>query len=252
MMNRKSNEKISFGEKKEYGFGEINQSDECISFEEMTEYVFGEIDQSDFLKIAARTNKHILKCPRCRKMYDSLMLLEEKLTECENLEAGTEMTTAKVFDTLLSEEDKKAEGVVRSSIDALIRESQNFKKCIYFNVKSLQELVEPNEAYMHPSLVTVMMSDTGDGSTVQTESTIQSSLIDRDKNRVSIGLDGTLSLYFDIKEHEVGKRVVILPDTPGKEDTPGTMMELKVYDDAISYVRFEGVTPGQYTVLVEQ
>ena len=218
-------------------------SNEHISFDEMSEYVFSKKAPPEFMSVAARINKHIMDCPACRKNYNALMSLKDETEKMVTHESLDEKITTRIFAFLLSLEQSKP---VRMIAD----ECLGFEKWLSFSVKNMREIMEMQSAgFSHPKLATVMKSAARGQDLEETETEIKSSLSDRKRNRVSIGLDGTLSLYFDAADHSAGKRVIILPED--SEASP-QMFELTRYDDSISYVRFEGIVPGQYTIVVEE
>ena len=55
-------------------------------------------------------------------------------------------------------------------------------------------------------------------------------------------------MYFDSSEHKAGQRVILIPDD---EELEAKIIEMKRYDSSICSVRFEGIAPGKYTVVVE-
>lgn len=215
-------------------------TEEHIAFEDMADFIFNE-DVS--LEIAAKFNKHMMECSKCYQMYDALYTLHESMDEYLNAETDGEKLRTRIFEVLWS---------VRKSepVEKLVAECGRFRHWISLEVNSAKRLVQMDASdFAHPKLVTVMKSSTGDDSEKITQSVIRSSLSDENNNRVSIGLDGTLSLYFSLSEHPVGQRVILLPDDP--EAVP-QIAALDGYDSSISFVRFEGICPGQYTIAVEQ
>lgn len=216
---------------------------EHISFDEMSEYVFSKKAPAEFMSVAARINKHVMDCPACRKNYEALMTMKDETEKAVGFESFDEKINTRIFAFLYSLEQSKP-------VKAVVDECLKFEKWLSFTIKNAREIMEPQTAgFSHPKLATVMKSATPGQDVEETETEIKSSLFDRKRNRVSIGLDGTLSLYFDESEHAEGKRVIILPDDP---DMSPQMFELTRYDASISYVRFEGIAPGQYTVVVEE
>ena len=218
-------------------------STEHISFDEMSEYVFSKKAPAEFMSVAARINKHIMDCPECRKNYNALISLKDETEKIVAHESLDEKITTRIFAFLLSLEHSKP-------LRMIADECLGFEKWLSFSVKNMREIIEIQSAvFFHPKLATVMKSAALGQDLGETETEIKSSLFDRKRNRVSIGLDGTLSLYLDAADHSAGKRVIILPDD--YEASP-QMFELTRYDDSISYVRFEGIVPGQYTIVVEE
>ena len=214
-----------------------------IPFDDMAQYVFSDGRAETFMKDMARINNHIMECQECYNMYQSLMTLYDKASEFACMQTAEEKEFGRVLSFLFAKEADKP-------IENVIEECRRFKKWLSFSIKNMKELIKSETPdFSHPRLVTIMKSSSDETGVEETQSEIRSSLFDKDKNRVSIGLDGTLSLYFDAKDHSIGKRVIILPDD---EDVNPQMLELTMYDDSISYVRFEGVLPGKYTILVEE
>ena len=212
-----------------------------VSFEEMSDYVFSNIDKDDFISIASKINKHVMECASCKECYERLMQLKDAIVKIQSHETVDERLKTRLF-ALLYTMEKPTKN--------LINECFGFQKWLTFSIKNYREISQSqSKDFSHPVLATVMNSVTPGQESEVTETEIMSSLCDRNRNRVSIGLDGTLSLYFDATDHSAGKRVVILPDDTEKESQ---MLELTRYDESISYVRFEGISPGQYTVVVEE
>ncbi len=214
-----------------------------ISFEEMANYLFSDGRDKDFLATAARINKHVMECEDCRKLYSTVIALRDEADAFARHENLAERTILRIISYFYSMS-------IQKPIKTLLDECKRFKLLLSFNIKNLRELAETTASgFSYPKLVTVMKSSTDENKVEESESVIYSSLIDQNKNRVSIGLDGTLTMYFDNKEHSVGKRVMVIPDD---ETMQLQMIELRPYDRSLSYVRFEGVTPGSYTIVVEE
>lgn len=210
-----------------------------IPFEELSAYVLSSERPDNMLAIAAKVNNHVMTCDKCKDDYYALMALKDEANRAASHETLDESIKTRVFACLYSLERSK-------SVHAIAQECLEFKKWLSFSIKNLKELTQTESTFFsYPKLLTDVKSHGGD---YVEEKTVKSSLCDADKNRVSIGLDGTLSLYFNSDEHPVGKRVIILPDDT--EEAP-QMFELSRYDSSISCVRFEGVAPGQYTIVVE-
>lgn len=214
-----------------------------ISFDDMADYIFSDGRTEDFIATAARINNHVMECEQCRNMYYTLLTLHDEASayaERTNLKEKTLLRVISYFYSI----------GISKPIESLLDECRRFKLLLSFNIKSMKELSGyPASGFTYPKLVTVMKSSNDDNNLEESESVIYSSLIDQNKNRVSIGLDGTLSLYFDAKEHSAGKRVMVIPDD---ENAAAQMIELTKYDNSLSFVRFEGVAPGQYTIVVEE
>ena len=137
----------------------------------------------------------------------------------------------------------------KRSKEMLVKECLKFKLWLSFGVQRAGIFAHRGTEFTHPRLKTVMKSSAEGDQEEEVETVLRSSVIDGQRNRVSIGLDGTLSLYFDAEEHAAGQRVLVLPED---EEAVPQMLELTRYDDRISYVRFEGIQPGEYTVVVEE
>lgn len=222
---------------------EHSSDDTHIRFEEMTAYVFSDGKQASFLKTAAVINKHVTDCSQCFKMYQGLMLLRDRLEQYTAIETASEQKLIRLLRFFLPEAKNRTP-------EQVVDECMRFKVWLSFGIKNMKELLQLSApGFSNPRLVTVMKSSDGSNGIEETESVIRSSLFDKDKNRVSIGLDGSLSLYFDSSTYAEGRRVLLLPDDCDEEPT---MIELIRYDDSISYVRFEGIIPGKYTVMIER
>lgn len=215
---------------------------EHISFEEMSDFVFGKNRPADYMNTVAKYNHHIFKCDECAKMYDVMMSLKEEIDKANAYETPLEKVRTKVFRFLCRNSGKKTAG-------ELVDESKGFGLLLSFNVKSLRELIQnAAEGFSHPKIAVASRYSASGDTVSESESTILSCL-DDGKNRVSIGMDGTLSLYFDATEYEEGKRVILIPDD---EETEPVMQILGSYDDGVSYALFEGVEPGEYAIVVEK
>lgn len=220
---------------------DVNNTHIHIDFLDLAEYVFSNGRGSSFLKKAATINYKVMECPECYQTYLALTRLRDHAEQYVSLETSSEKLLIKLLRFFLTES-------ASSTVEQLVNECSRFKAWISFNIKSMKELVQTsNQGFSNPRLVTVMNSSTGKGEEVK--SVIRSSLVDKNKNRVTIGLDGTLSLYFDSNVYSEGKRVVVVPDD---DEAEPVMIELQQYDDSISYVRFEGIKPGKYTVMIEK
>lgn len=219
----------------------MNKMNEHISFDDMMDYVFSVDTSNNYIKRAAIINNHIIECDECNMMYNALMSLNESVLHYNSIESEEQRVFIKVFGALFMMNSEK-------TISTLVEESKGFKVWISFDILNLQEISNStSDSFTHPHLVSAMKSSTDDESMI-TDTEIRSSLYNKKKNRVSIGLDGTLSLYFDSSEHKAGQRVILLPDD---EELEAKIIEMKRYDSSICSVRFEGITPGKYTVLVE-
>lgn len=211
-----------------------------IPFEELSAYVFSPGRPENMIAVAAKVNNHVMTCDKCKDDYLALMALKDETDRAVFRETLDESIKTRVFACLYSLERSKP-------VQAIAQECLGFEKWLSFSIKNLKELAQTESTFFsYPKLLTAVKTHGGD---YVEEKTVKSSLCDADKNRVSIGLDGTLSLYFNSDEHPVGKRVIILPDDT--EEAP-QMFELTRYDSSISCVRFEGVAPGQYTIVVEK
>lgn len=221
----------------------IDTATSHISFTNMADYIYSSGREENFMATAAKINKHVMECPQCRTMYSTLLSLQEESAAYARHANIKEKTLLQMIGCFYSAEIEK-------SIETLLEECSRFQLLLSFCIKNMQELAaEASAGFAYPKLMTVMKSSSDDSCLEESESVIVSSLIDQNKNRVRIGLDGTLSLYFDAKEHPAGKRVMVIPDD---ETAAPQMIELTQYDRSLSYVRFEGVAPGRYTVVVEE
>ena len=212
------------------------------SFEELSDYIFQNRFSMDYLKTAARINKHVMECPECYNMYQAMLTLREQVDVLSEYESERRSLAAKVFNFLNVHEKGRPK-------EAVISECLRFKKWTSFQIESMKESIfTALSGFSHPTLVTVMKSSTGQDDSEEVESTIYSSLSDNGKNRVSAGIDGTLTLYFDAAQYQPGQRVIVLSED---DAALSQMAALEHYDNSLLYVRFEDVIPGQYSVLLE-
>lgn len=216
-----------------------NDTSVHLSFEEISEYVFADTRPHGFMKTVARVNQHLAQCPECRTVYQALLELYDRANEYAASGAEREKVLTRVLRAVSAFHPGRP-------AEQLVRDCLRFREWCSFRVSNRWELAG-GPGFSYPKLVTVMKSADGENGLGEIESVIRTSLMDRDKNRVSIGLDGTLTLYFDAVSYSAGQEVLLLPDEP--ESIP-QMAELVDYDGTMVYVRFEDTAPDQYTVLV--
>ena len=73
-----------------------NNEKEHISFDEMTDYVFADSLTADFIRESARINKHVMECPECYDMYQSLMVLHEEADRFASIETSGEKLLTRI------------------------------------------------------------------------------------------------------------------------------------------------------------
>lgn len=216
--------------------------DKHIEFNDMMEYVFAEEFSPEFLSVAAAFNKHIMECDACREMYHQLFNLREAMEAYSLFLAKPAKTQFRVFSALSNV--KKNE-----SVEKILELSGRFRDWISFSINSLRDISWGNASgFQHPRLVTEMKSVTGDGAVEKSESVIRSSLLDEQKNRVSVGLDRTLTVYLQANSCKEGQQILLLPED---DSSSPELQSLEKYDGSCLYARFLDVDPGQYSILVE-
>lgn len=212
------------------------------TFEELSAYIFPAAFSGEYLRTAARMNKHILECSECREIYQALLALRDRVEARSAAEFEARSLAARVFSLLRAQE----KGL---SKEALLSEYLRFKKWASFQIANGKEAIGTAlSGFSHPTLVTVMKSSVGQDDSEEVESTLYSSLSDSGKNRVSVGLDGVLTLYFDAAQRRPGQRVIVLSEDDAAQSQ---LAALEWYDDSLLYARFEDVIPGEYSVLLE-
>lgn len=214
-----------------------HETSEHLSFEEIADYVFADTRPPDFIMTAARINQHLRKCEECGAMYRALLELYDRANSYAVAGVEQEKLLTRIWKALSAFEPGKP-------MEQLARDCLCFREWCSFYINAGRELIGAS-GFSHPKLVSVMKSADGENDPKEVESVIRTSIMDQDKNRVSIGLDDTLSLYFDALAHSAGQKVLLLPDEP--ESIP-QMAELAEYDGTLTYVRFEDAAPGRYTV----
>ena len=223
----------------------MNTITEHVSFEDMTEYVFhnNALDNDSFVEESARIQSHIFNCKECRTLYNALLTLKESLDAFDTYQTSQEILFSKVFRFFYMSGTIPAEKITELCL--------KFRKWISFGFIDIKEIfsVSSDTLFNHPKLIGIMNSVSDDKSGGDRETLIKTSLIDKNNNRITIGMDGTLSLYFDSTKHPEGKRIIIIPDN---DNADTKMLELTEYEESISNVRFEGITPGEYTILIEE
>lgn len=210
-----------------------------LSFEETADFVFADTRPPDFMKTVAKTNQHLARCPECRRVYQAMLGLYDRANSYVSLGTERKKILTRILKALSAFEPERP-------VEQLVGDCLRFREWCSFRISGKRELTGGSD-FSYPKLVTVMKSADGEDDLGEIESVIRTSLMDGGKNRVCIGLDGTLSLYFDASSHPAGQRVLLLPDE--SESIP-QMAELADYDGTLVYVRFEDAAPGQYTVLV--
>ena len=219
-------------------------NNEHISFEILSEYVF--YDDKDLLELFdyAKINQHLMQCESCMKKYNALVSLREAAYQYSELKPAEFRIMIRLFEFLYSKSQSKR-------IQDIVKECLSFKKWLTFSIKSIKELVQiQSPGFSYPRLATSMKSSPSDRSGSTSSNEIRSTLCDGNMNRVSVGLDGTLSIQLNALEYPVGKKVIIVSDDA--EQAP-QMMELTRYNDLLNNVRFEGLKPGdEYSVFYEE
>ena len=214
--------------------------DDHIPFEELSDYVFSSKRPDRYPSMAFAYNRHIMACPDCKKCYDALVTMKEELESAQSYQKADETVFARMMGFLHSLGTSQ-------TVKDLMEECRRFRKLLSFRLGDFGTIYGLTEGYSYPRLSMVTKSTAGNQKSDDAGAEIKTSLLGKN-NRISIGQDETVTLYFDRNDHADGERVMILPVDA---DSEPQMLELTRYDSSLSYVRFENIKPGEYVVLTE-
>lgn len=218
-----------------------------ITFEEISEFFFPSEVNESYLKTVARVNSHAMQCPLCKKRYAALLKYADTVDLKRSAMEQNEKNNLFVLRALCSLKATSQE--MENAIASCIEHIQSLSTYVLVKIKDFSEIVVDSMSsginYRYPAFSTVPKSA---GSSGQTTGIIKSSVVSDADNRISIGLDGTLSLYFNRETCDEKSWVLLAPT--GEHQIP-YYKRLERYDDHQYVARFFDITPGEYLVILQ-
>lgn len=215
-----------------------------IEFDDMVEFIYATSADDSFTQKAFEINKHLMVCAECREVYEQLLTTREAIEESCFEMPTEERVVIKVLETIYKKSNTIAS--VRVMVDGLIEKIKRKQSFIGINVFSLSEISTSNflsgHCFYHPQAIGVSKS-TGDS---QENEKMMDVLIDDKYNRISIALDGTLSLRFQKHMCPAGSIVYLVPNGDGE----AVCGEAKDYEDGLTRIVFDDIEPGDYTIVI--
>ena len=230
----------------------MGDNNEHLSIEDMISFISMTKVDEDFFEMAARVNSHIYKCRECRENYETLLAASEAIENAVLFVPKSQMAYFNLIKGLYLFENKreKTKKKLSECIDAI----KDLTYLVQVNVASLGEIacnsLSGESQFYHPAFAVGGKSFSNSPEDVQT-GIIKSTVIDEDNNKVTIGQDGTLSLFFNKDECYPGTIVILIPEDASQEP----LFEYSVEDshsEDMAVVKFEDVTPGNYTVAFKE
>lgn len=222
-------------------------TDEHVTFDEMTAFFFPEKPDADYRRLASRVNAHLMGCPSCRKRYDALLDFSEETERSAAAMTPAQqrrMTILRALYGLRATSDEMAQ-----AIDRLLDRAHELTASVCVRIRSFGELsavgIGNGLQYRYPVFSTVPKAAGEAGATTGIS---KSSVVADDRSRISIGLDGTLSLYFDRSACSRDAWVLLAPTGEGQIPY---YKPLEAYDERQLAAHFFGITPGEYLVILQ-
>ena len=225
---------------------------EHITFNEMVDFYFADTLDDSFIEQAAKINAHLVECAGCMQDYEALQAIEESFNRCTD-RAGDRAKAELLEGIYCAESEHNPDCVSVSNCVAYLKRLK-FKILVTIDdIDTLvcQKLDEVGDLFRYPQFATAAKSiseSDGKQNPVQAGE-IKSMMLDSRKNRVSIGMDRTLSLYFKKDECPADTLVILIPDASGSQPH---FAYTRLYDEANVVVRFEDVHPGSYKVTLSE
>lgn len=214
-----------------------------IDFDDMVKLVYSEKVDNEYTELAARVNKHIYSCPQCMRSYEAVCSIREFQEEYQGEVSAERNIIARIMQKIYKNNSLSIP--LNNIVDSLIDKIENQKSLIEIKLKSFCEIATSNFesgfCFYHPQSVGVSK---GTGDYVGTE--LKDVLIDDNYNRISIALDGTLSIRFQKQLIDEGDSVYLIPYDENSEVLIGTA---KISEDGMTRVSFDDVVMGDYVIL---
>ena len=219
-----------------------------ISFDEMAEFLFAKEFNEDFMRMSSRINSHIQLCEECSQLYRSMLSFNDALD----------------YETVALEELSEEKGIIARALRKLEITSKEMQEAVGDWMKNLDHLVSRTNltiknfgeiiinsadfGFEYPAFAAYAKAYSEEEDTTTQSGVVRSTVIDGDSNRISIGLDGTLSIYFNRDNCDVHAWVLLAPTDD--EHIP-YFKPLEPYDNRLYVARFYDVTPGDYLVILQ-
>lgn len=212
-----------------------------LSVTEIAEFCTAKAVNPSFLALAARVNSHIVSCEECRETYHAF------------LEAGEAIDKLEVSRPL----QHPRSGIELEHIKAQLRDIGlsiskfvNGWSGLNISIPTLQELeceaIDAMTNLYHPPYAAVAKSlDSKALSRKAHPPVIKSTLTDGGGSRLSVGEDGTLSLFLVPGEADVDTMVAL---TQEKDESTTQFQFLQPYDGETLTAKFMNIIPGNYYV----
>ena len=200
---------------------------EHIGIEQMMDVIMATHVDSEYMRKIAAINAHIMKCDECKQVYQNLLNADDTLETELALARGQENQVVE------SSKDNSASGLTERLRLSII----SFAELI---VESLDSLCE----FYHPAIAG-MAKSYSDNDCLARDDRIRSSVVDDDKNRISISRDRTLSVYYGKQYYHVGDTIEI---ASVHDQTMKFESVFEDYDSQTVVARFNDMEIGEYIV----
>lgn len=221
---------------------------EHISIDDMMDFIFaGKLDDT-VLAASAKINAHLAQCDTCWETYNKLLTAKETLDSAFNYTSRNERAKQNLLEGLL--EFQSSEEGISVRIADCISALGKLKAAVKLKVESVYSLIGEQltggAQYYHPAFAVAAKSA---GQSKQDDKTIQSTIVDGNRNRISIGLDRTLAAFFNKDECPVNTLVVLIPTTLNSKPY---FKYSASYDAHTVVARFSDVEPGEYIIAFKE
>lgn len=225
----------------------MTKMDEHISDDDLFDYFEKDCFDDDFKKMTARINLHIRSCSLCRGKYDAIKEASESLDKISSyLPRKNRFQVNLIRWIYLYENQKDKEG---KKLVECVERVKELTFSVLLKIKNFNELgwvsLSGQNEFYHPAFAAVGKSTEGRPS----NGVIKSIIVDGNNGRITIGIDRTLSLYFDKNDCTPGNMVILIP--ADAEAEPYFKFVDKYGDDMV-VARFDDINPGDYIVAFKE
>lgn len=219
-----------------------------ISIDEMIDFIFTDSLDDSAIKMAAKINAHMAHCDTCWETYQKLLAASKAFDKIEYQVEKKQKVIQRLLEGFL--EFRNAQGEGNNSVAACIAYLSKLKAVLRLRVENMYHLlceqVSGEKTYYHPAFAVEAKSagldESADG---RSTGVIQSTLVDGNKSRISVGFDRTLAAFFNKRECPANTLVILIP----VRTDVGPYFEYTVgYDDSTVVARFEDIAPGEYII----
>lgn len=218
---------------------------EHISIDEMMAFIFAEKLDDDVLAASARIDAHMAQCDQCWETYSQLLAAKEAFDEVDSYMPRSERIAQKILLGLIKLQNRGEVAAVRIS-DCLSTLKAMVKLKVDNTCSLIGERLAGGQEYYNPALAIAAKST---GSDDEGPKVMQSTLVDENRNRVTIGPDGTLAAFFNQTECPEGTLVLLVST---EEHTDPSFQFAQRYDAHTMVARFEDVEPGEYIIVLRK